>query len=119
MAKVLLKGTKTRTAEQIADQIEAVGGSISSDAGNNSFSVSLDVTKPDLKLGVDLLSDVLLNATMPEKAIAREKEVQIAGDQAGRRAADHGRAQHHAAGAFSASSLRAARQMARPNRFNV
>src|SRR5437763_2334393 len=29
MAKVLLKGTKTRTAEQIANQIEAVGGSIS------------------------------------------------------------------------------------------
>src|SRR6266700_3398635 len=79
MAKVLLKGTKTRTAEQIANQIEAVGGSIASDAGNNSFSVSLDVMKPDLKLGVELLSDVLLNATMPEKAIAREKEIQIAG----------------------------------------
>src|SRR6266536_1885687 len=81
MAKVLLKGTKTRTAEQIANQIEAVGGSIASDAGNNSFSVSLDVTKPDVKLGVDLLSDVLLNATMPEKAIAREKETQIAAIQ--------------------------------------
>jgi zinc protease len=78
MAKVLLKGTKTRTAEQIANQIEAVGGSISSEAGNNSFAVSLDVTKPDVKLGVALLSDVLLNATMPEEAIAREKEIQIA-----------------------------------------
>src|SRR6184192_4232979 len=81
MAKVLLKGTKTRTAEQIANDIEAVGGSISSDAGNNSFSVSIDVMKPDVKLGVDLLSDVLLNATMPEKAIAREKEIQIAAIQ--------------------------------------
>ena len=79
MAKTLLKGTKTRTAEQIANQIEAVGGSIGSDAGNNSFSVSLDVTKPDLKLGVELLADILLNATMPEKAVTREKEVQIAG----------------------------------------
>jgi zinc protease len=79
MARALLKGTKTRTAEQIADQIEAVGGSISSDAGNNSLSVSVRVTKPDLKLGVGLLSDVLLNATMPEKAVAREKEVQVAG----------------------------------------
>jgi len=81
MAKVLLKGTKTRTAEQIANQIEAVGGSISSDAGNNTFNVSLGVTKPDVKLGVELLSDVLLNATMPEKAIAREKEIQIAAIQ--------------------------------------
>jgi zinc protease len=81
MAKVLLKGTKTRTAEQIANEIEAVGGSISSESGNNSFGVSVDVMNPDLKLGVDLLSDVLLNATMPEKAIAREKEIQIAAIQ--------------------------------------
>jgi zinc protease len=81
MAKVLLKGTKTRTAEQIANEIEAVGGSISSDAGNNTFRVSVDVTKPDMKLGVNLLSDVLINATFPEKAIAREKEIQIAAIQ--------------------------------------
>jgi zinc protease len=79
MAKVLLKGTKTRSAEQIADAIEAVGGSIGSDAGNNSFSVALDVTQPDLKLGIEILSDILLNATFPEAAIAREKEVQLAG----------------------------------------
>ena len=79
MAKTLVKGTKTRTAEQIANQIEAVGGSIGTDAGNNSFNVTLDVTKPDLKLGLEILSDVLLNATMPDNAVAREKEVQIAG----------------------------------------
>ncbi len=78
-ARVLLKGTKTRTAEQIANQIEAIGGSISSDAGNNSMSVGVHVMKPDLKTGVDLLGDVLLNANFPEKAVAREKEVQIAG----------------------------------------
>ncbi|MBA3544330.1 MAG: insulinase family protein [Chthoniobacterales bacterium] len=79
MAKVLVKGTSTRTAEQIADTIEAVGGSLGSDAGNNSFSVSLDVTKPDLQFGADLLCDILLHATMPEKAVAREKQVQLAG----------------------------------------
>ena len=78
MAKVLLKGTKNRSAEQIADTIETVGGSIASDAGNNSFSISLDVTQPDLKLAAELLSDVLLNATLPEQAVVREKEVQIA-----------------------------------------
>jgi zinc protease len=81
MSKVLLKGTKTRTGEEIADAIEAVGGNIGSEAGNNSFSVSLDLTRPDLKLGAELLADVLLNATMPEKVIAREKEVQLASIQ--------------------------------------
>ncbi len=79
MSKTLLKGTKTRTAEQIADTIEAVGGSIGSNAGNNSFSVAVDVTEPDLELGVDILSDILLNATMPEAALEREREVQLAG----------------------------------------
>src|SRR5215472_3197257 len=75
MAKVLLKGTKTRTAEQIANELESVGGSISSEAGNNSFSVSVDVMKPDVKRGFNLLSDVLLDATFPEK------EIQIAAIQ--------------------------------------
>jgi zinc protease len=79
MAKTLLKGTKTRTAEQIADTIEAVGGSIGSDAGNNSFSVAVDVTQPDLELGAEILADVLLNATIPAAALEREREVQLAG----------------------------------------
>ena len=78
-ARALLKGTKTRTAEQIADQIEAIGGSISSEAGNNSMSVAVHVMQPDLKTGAELLADVLLNANFPEKAVAREKEVQTAG----------------------------------------
>src|SRR5438046_9976360 len=78
-ARVLLKGTKTRTGEQIANQIEAIGGSISSDAGNNSMSVSVHLMKPDLKAGVDLLADVLLNENFPEKAAARAKEVQFVG----------------------------------------
>jgi zinc protease len=82
LAKTLLKGTTTRTAEQIADTIEAVGGSIGSDAGNNSFNISLEVTQPDLRLGAEILSDILLHASLPEKAIAREKEAQLAGIRA-------------------------------------
>jgi zinc protease len=77
-SRVMLKGTKTRTAEQIAEQIEAVGGNIGIDAGNNSISVSVKVMQPDLKLGLGILSDVLLNPTMPEKALAREKQIQLA-----------------------------------------
>jgi zinc protease len=77
-SRVLLKGTTNRTSEQIADEIEAAGGAIGSDAGNNSLSITVRTLKPDLELGIDILADVLLNATLPEKAIDREKEVQIA-----------------------------------------
>ena len=82
VAKTLLKGTSTRSAEQIALEIEAVGGEIDSEAGNNSFRVLVHVTQPDLHLGVEILADVLLNATFPVEAIEREKEVQFAGIRA-------------------------------------
>ena len=77
-SRVLLKGTARRTAAQLADEIEAVGGSIGADAGNNSFSVSMEVMQPDLALGLDILSDVLLNATLPEAVVEREQTVQAA-----------------------------------------
>ena len=77
-SRVLLKGTKDRTAEQLAEEVESVGGSIGSEAGNNSFSVSLEVMQPDLELGLNVLADVLLNATLPAEVIEREKLVQIA-----------------------------------------
>ena len=77
-SRVLLKGTANRTAEQIAEEVEAVGGSIGSDAGNNSFSISLEVMQPDLDLGLNLLADVVLHASLPEAALEREKAVQIA-----------------------------------------
>jgi zinc protease len=82
LSKVLLKGTRTRTAGQIADEIEELGGGIGSEAGNNSVSVSVRVMRPDFRTGMDILADVLVNATMPEKAVAREKEAQLAGIKA-------------------------------------
>lgn len=78
LSRTLLKGTATRTAEQIADELESVGGGIGSDGGNNSFSVSVRVMQPDFDRGLGILSDVLLNAALPEKAIGREREVQLA-----------------------------------------
>ncbi|MEX1111813.1 MAG: insulinase family protein, partial [Chthoniobacterales bacterium] len=77
-ARTLIKGTKRRSGEQLNDEIEAVGGQIRADSGNNSFSVSLEVMQPDLRLGMDILSDVLTHATFPDDEIEREKEDQIA-----------------------------------------
>ncbi len=82
LAKTLLKGTQSRSAEQIAEQIEAVGGSISSDGGNNSLSVAVRVMTPDLTLGLELMGEVLREAIIPEKSVLREKEAQLAGIKA-------------------------------------
>lgn len=78
LSRTLLKGTATRTAEQIADELESVGGGIGSEGGNNSMSVSVRVMRPDFDRGLSVLADVLRHASLPEKAIGREKEVQLA-----------------------------------------
>lgn len=78
LSRAILKGTKTRTAAQIARQIEGAGGRIAADSGNNSFSAAVEVMKPDLSLGLDVLSDVLKNPIFPADEIALEKQSQIA-----------------------------------------
>jgi zinc protease len=79
MGHMLLKGTKTRSAEQIAREMESIGGSIDSFGGNNSFGVSAEVLSGDFSTGLNLVVDVLLNSTFPEQALEREREVQLAG----------------------------------------
>ncbi len=77
-SRVVIKGTKTRSAEEIVDEIESLGGSIGADSGNNSMSVSLRVMKPDTATGLELLSDVLLHPAFPDKEVALEKQAQLA-----------------------------------------
>ena len=72
LSRTLLKGTKNRTAVQIAEQIESAGGRIGSDNGNNSFSVSVEVMKPDLALGLEVLADVLENPTFRKRDRTRK-----------------------------------------------
>lgn len=79
LAKLLLKGTATRTGENIATEIESVGGSIDSYGGNNSFGVNVEVLSSDFAPGLELLADVLLNPVFPEAALEREREIQLAG----------------------------------------
>jgi zinc protease len=80
--KMLLKGTARRSAEDIAKEIESVGGSLDSYGGNNSFGINAEVLSSDLVVGLDLLSDVLLNPAFPAVAFEREREVQLAGIRA-------------------------------------
>jgi len=84
MGKMLLKGTTTRSAEQIALAVESVGGSLDSYGGNNSFGLNAEVMSDDFALGLDLVSDVLLRPVFPAEALEREREVQLAGIRAQR-----------------------------------
>lgn len=78
MAKLLLKGTATRSAEQIVTEMESLGGSIDTYGGNNSFGVNAEVLSGDFDHGLDLVTDAILHSTFPEAQLEREREVQLA-----------------------------------------
>ncbi len=76
--KMLLKGTTRWSAEQIATEIESVGGSIDSYGGNNSFGLNAEVMSSDFGIGLELIADVILNPAFPGSELEREREVQCA-----------------------------------------
>lgn len=77
-SRMLLRGAGDRSAAELAEVVESVGGQIDTNSGNNSFGVTLEVLQPDLALGMEVLADVLLRPRLPEEDLDREKARQIA-----------------------------------------
>ena len=77
LAKLMMKGTRTRTAEQLATQIESLGGSLDTYSGNNSIGVTAEVLRDDFATGLALTADVLLNPAFPKAELEREREIQL------------------------------------------
>jgi zinc protease len=77
-SNMLLKGTARRSAEKIATEIESIGGHLDSYGGNQSFGLNAEVLSADFMVGLDLVSDVLLNPGFPANELEREREIQIA-----------------------------------------
>lgn len=73
MADLLTKGTKTRSAAEIAETIEAAGGSVGSNAALEWTSLSVDALASDATLAFDLLNDMARNAAFPEKEFEVDK----------------------------------------------
>ncbi|MFQ5956089.1 MAG: M16 family metallopeptidase [Kiloniellales bacterium] len=69
------KGTERRRAEDIAFEIEAVGGHLNAYTAREHTAYYARVLKSDLPLAVDLLADILQHATFEEAELAREREV--------------------------------------------
>ena len=79
VADLLRKGTPTRNANQIAEEIEFLGGDLSTGAGKDSVTVSLDVLAKDADAGLDLMTDCIRNSTFPEAEFNRTRDLEIAG----------------------------------------
>lgn len=69
------KGTTSRSARDIAEQIEAVGGHMNAYTGRESTAYFVKLMKQDIELGVDILADILINPVFDEEEFERERSV--------------------------------------------
>ncbi len=70
-ADLLDKGTATRSAPQIAEATDSLGGSFNTGAGWDSSSAGITVTTPKLGAALDLLADIVLHPKFDAEEIDR------------------------------------------------
>ncbi len=78
MTSAMLKGTATRSAQEIAWAIESRGGGIGSFSGHNSFGFEVDMLSRDLETGLEILADVVANPAFAEEEVERERTAALA-----------------------------------------
>jgi len=69
------KGTARRSAQQIAEEMDNVGGHLNAYTSRDHTAYFAKVLKDDATLAVDVIGDILLNSTMDPDELEREKHV--------------------------------------------
>jgi predicted Zn-dependent peptidase len=69
------KGTRRRSARQIAEEIEAVGGDLNAATSAETTAYYARVLKADVPLALDVLADILSDPTFDREEITREQSV--------------------------------------------
>jgi zinc protease len=77
LVRTALKGTTRRTAAVIAEEGELLGGSVAGASGVESFGWSISVPSKHARAALELLADVVTDATYPEEAYETERAIAI------------------------------------------
>lgn len=72
---MFFKGTKRRSAKDIAIAMDSIGGELNAFTSRESTTYYSKVLDTHVKEGVELLSDIFLNSLIDEKEIEKEKQV--------------------------------------------
>lgn len=72
---MLFEGTKKRSAQQIANEIESIGGEINALTANERTSYYIIVLHKYFNRALDILSDIIQNPLFDEKVIEKERRV--------------------------------------------
>jgi zinc protease len=79
VASLLDQGTATRSAEQIADTIDSIGGGLGAGAGSDVTFTSVLVMKDSFDFGLELLSDVVRHPAFHQEELERQREQILSG----------------------------------------
>jgi zinc protease len=74
---MLREGTKTRTAEQLALDLQLLGTNVGASVGDESGTVSFLSTTEKFRPTLDILADMLLNPTFPADALERLRQQRL------------------------------------------
>jgi predicted Zn-dependent peptidase len=74
---MLFKGTATRSAEDIAQAIDSIGGQLDAFTAKEYASYYIKVLDEHLPLALDILSDIVLNPAFSPDDVEREKKVVV------------------------------------------
>ncbi len=77
LVRSAVKGTSLRSAAQIAEEGELLGGSVSAGAASESFGWSISVPMRNASAAVGLLADVAQHPTIPDEALETERAVAL------------------------------------------
>jgi zinc protease len=78
LVRAALKGTSRRTALQIAEEAELLGGTVSGSAGVENFGWMINVPARHAPQAIELLADVAQHATIPDDAVETERAIALA-----------------------------------------
>jgi zinc protease len=75
LAALLARGTKTRSAEQIMNEVEGMAGTLTGYSGRNSLGLQAEFLSRYFERAIDLVADCLLNATFAEAELEKERRI--------------------------------------------
>ncbi len=76
-AALLDQGTTSKSAAEIADQIDFIGGALGAGSGSDLSFANVVVMKDSFDVGMDLLADVVRNPAFAPEEIERQKQQMI------------------------------------------
>jgi zinc protease len=78
LSQAMLKGTHSRSAEQIAQEIEEIGGMLSVESGYHTLRGAVSSLSADFRKAFSVLMDVAVDPIFPAEPTERERDSQIA-----------------------------------------